>query len=42
MRNAFGIVLNPIARAIQSLWDGATTFKLGLGNPSNTKGGDHR
>lgn len=31
MRNAFGIVLNQIASAIQSLWDGATTFKLGQG-----------
>jgi len=31
MRNAFGIVLNLIASAIQSLWDGATTFKLGQG-----------
>lgn len=31
MRNAFGIVLNMIASAIQSLWDGATTFKLGQG-----------
>lgn len=30
-RNAFGIVLNTIASAIQSLWDGATTFKLGQG-----------
>ena len=31
MRDAFGIVLNLIASAIQSLWDGATTFKLGQG-----------
>ena len=31
MRHAFGIVLNLIASAIQSLWDGATTFKLGQG-----------
>jgi 2-methylcitrate dehydratase PrpD len=31
MRHAFGIVLNQIASAIQSLWDGATTFKLGQG-----------
>jgi len=31
MRHAFGIVLNLIAGAIQSLWDGATTFKLGQG-----------
>lgn len=31
MRNAFGIVLNLIASAMQSLWDGATTFKLGQG-----------
>lgn len=31
MRNAFGIVLNQIASAIQSLWDGATSFKLGQG-----------
>jgi 2-methylcitrate dehydratase PrpD len=30
-RMAFGIVLNTIASAIQSLWDGATTFKLGQG-----------
>jgi len=30
-RNAFGIVLNTIASAIQSLWDGATSFKLGQG-----------
>jgi 2-methylcitrate dehydratase PrpD len=30
-RQAFGIVLNLIASAIQSLWDGATTFKLGQG-----------
>ena len=28
---AFGIVLNLVASAIQSLWDGATTFKLGQG-----------
>ena len=28
---AFGIDLNLIAGAIQSLWDGATTFKLGQG-----------
>lgn len=28
---AFGIVLNLIASAIQSLWDGSTTFKLGQG-----------
>jgi len=31
MRHAFGIGLNMIAGAIQSLWDGATTFKLGQG-----------
>jgi 2-methylcitrate dehydratase PrpD len=31
MRHAFGIVLNLIASAIQSLWDGAATFKLGQG-----------
>ncbi len=31
MKHAFGIVLNQIASAIQSLWDGATTFKLGQG-----------
>ncbi|MFH1647105.1 MAG: MmgE/PrpD family protein [Chloroflexota bacterium] len=31
MRHAFGIVLNLIAAAIQSIWDGATTFKLGQG-----------
>jgi 2-methylcitrate dehydratase PrpD len=31
VRNALGIVLNMIAGAIQSLWDGATTFKLGQG-----------
>jgi 2-methylcitrate dehydratase PrpD len=30
-RHALGIVLNLIASAIQSLWDGATTFKLGQG-----------
>jgi 2-methylcitrate dehydratase PrpD len=30
-KHAFGIVLNLIASAIQSLWDGATTFKLGQG-----------
>ncbi len=30
-RMALGIVLNTIASAIQSLWDGATTFKLGQG-----------
>jgi len=30
-RNALGIVLNLIASAIQSLWDGSTTFKLGQG-----------
>jgi 2-methylcitrate dehydratase PrpD len=30
-RQAFGIVLNLIASAIQSLWDGAATFKLGQG-----------
>ena len=34
MRHAFGIVLNLIASAIQSLWDGATTFKLGQGAAS--------
>jgi 2-methylcitrate dehydratase PrpD len=28
MRNGFGIVLNMVAGAIQSLWDGATTFKF--------------
>ena len=28
MKNAFGIVLNTVAGAIQSLWDGATTFKF--------------
>jgi 2-methylcitrate dehydratase PrpD len=28
LKNAFGIVLNMVAGAIQSLWDGATTFKL--------------
>jgi 2-methylcitrate dehydratase PrpD len=28
MKNAFGIVLNMVAGAIQSLWDGATTFKF--------------
>ena len=31
MKHAFGIVLNLISGAIQSLWDGATTFKLGQG-----------
>lgn len=31
MKHALGIVLNLIAGAIQSLWDGATTFKLGQG-----------
>jgi 2-methylcitrate dehydratase PrpD len=31
MRQAFGIGLNMIAGAIQSLWDGAATFKLGQG-----------
>ena len=31
MRNAFGIVLNQMAGAIQSVWDGATTFKLPQG-----------
>jgi len=31
MRHAFGIGLNMIAGAIQSLWDGAATFKLGQG-----------
>jgi 2-methylcitrate dehydratase PrpD len=31
MKHAFGIVLNLISSAIQSLWDGATTFKLGQG-----------
>ena len=31
MKHAFGIVLNLIASAIQSLWDGATAFKLGQG-----------
>jgi 2-methylcitrate dehydratase PrpD len=30
-RMALGIVINTIASAIQSLWDGATTFKLGQG-----------
>ncbi len=30
-RQTLGIVLNLIASAIQSLWDGATTFKLGQG-----------
>jgi 2-methylcitrate dehydratase PrpD len=30
-RQSFGIVLNLIASAIQSLWDGAATFKLGQG-----------
>jgi 2-methylcitrate dehydratase PrpD len=28
MKHAFGIVLNMVAGAIQSLWDGATTFKF--------------
>jgi aconitate decarboxylase len=28
MKNAFGIVVNMMAGAIQSLWDGATTFKI--------------
>jgi 2-methylcitrate dehydratase PrpD len=31
MKHAFGIGLNMIAGAIQSLWDGAATFKLGQG-----------
>lgn len=31
LRHAFGIGLNMIAGAIQSLWDGAATFKLGQG-----------
>lgn len=31
MRNAFGIVLNQAAGAIQSAWDGAATFKLPQG-----------
>jgi 2-methylcitrate dehydratase len=31
MRHAFGIGLNMIAGSIQSLWDGAATFKLGQG-----------
>ena len=31
IKHAFGIVLNLIASAIQSLWDGATAFKLGQG-----------
>lgn len=31
MRHAFGIGLNMIAGGIQSLWDGAATFKLGQG-----------
>ena len=31
MRHAFGIGLNMIAGAIQSLWDGVATFKLGQG-----------
>jgi len=30
-RMALGIVLNLIAGAIQSLWDGSSTFKLGQG-----------
>jgi 2-methylcitrate dehydratase PrpD len=34
-RMAFGIVLNTIASAIQSLWDGATTFKLGQGTAAH-------
>lgn len=28
VKHAFGIVLNMVAGAIQSLWDGATTFKM--------------
>jgi 2-methylcitrate dehydratase PrpD len=31
MRHAFGIALNMVAGAIQSIWDGAATFKLGQG-----------
>jgi 2-methylcitrate dehydratase PrpD len=31
MRHAFGIGVNMVAGSIQSLWDGAATFKLGQG-----------
>jgi 2-methylcitrate dehydratase PrpD len=31
MRNAFGILVNLICGSIQSIWDGATTFKLNQG-----------
>jgi len=31
MKHAFGIALNLVAGAIQSIWDGAATFKLGQG-----------
>ena len=37
MRHAFGIGLNMIAGAIQSLWDGAATFKLGQGRVAEAK-----
>lgn len=31
IKNAFGISVNMVAGAVQSLWDAATTFKLGQG-----------
>jgi 2-methylcitrate dehydratase PrpD len=35
LKNAFGIVLNSVAGAIQSLWDGATTFKFQCNSDRN-------